>query len=239
MSTYLRWPRTRTSRRPRSTSALPTSSRRAWGWRGTQPATARPRSTVRGGCSTTSRSCRSLRDSARPGRICSGSPSTAPTSGPSWTTRRVRPSVRARSSLETSRRSSRPTIRTFTRSTRRWRRRGCRNSSRALERELAPALSASARYIHKQIDRALEDVGTQSPGETEVAYLRIANPGFGVASEFYPGGGSSPLALPKAVRDYDAFEVALNRRLSGRWAARAAVHVEPAVGQLLRSRPVR
>ena len=90
------------------------------------------------------------------------------------------------------------------------------------ERELAPALSASARYIHKQIDRALEDVGTQSPGETEVAYLRIANPGFGVASEFYPGGGSTPLALPKAVRDYDAFEVALDRRLSGRWAARAA-----------------
>jgi hypothetical protein len=90
------------------------------------------------------------------------------------------------------------------------------------ERELAPALSASARYIHKQIDRALEDVGTQSPGETEVAYLRIANPGFGVASEFYPGGGSTSLALPKAVRDYDAFEVALDRRLSGRWAARAA-----------------
>jgi Carboxypeptidase regulatory-like domain/TonB dependent receptor/TonB-dependent Receptor Plug Domain len=90
-----------------------------------------------------------------------------------------------------------------------------------VERELAPALSASARYIHKQIDRALEDVGTQSPGETE-ATLRIANPGFGVASEFYPGGGVTPLALPKAVRDYDAFEAALERRLSGRWAARAA-----------------
>jgi hypothetical protein len=90
-----------------------------------------------------------------------------------------------------------------------------------VERELAPALAASARYIHKQIDRALEDVGTQSPGETE-AFLRIANPGFGVASEFYPGGGATPLALPKAVRDYDAFEVALDRRLSGRWAARAA-----------------
>jgi hypothetical protein len=90
-----------------------------------------------------------------------------------------------------------------------------------VERELVPALSASARYIHKQIDRALEDVGTQSPGET-LATLRIANPGFGVASEFYPGGGSHPLALPQAVRDYDAFEVSLDRRLSGRWAARAA-----------------
>ena len=51
---------------------------------------------------------------------------------PSWTTPRVRPSVRARSSLATARRTSRPTIRTFTRSTRRWARRGCRNSSWAL-----------------------------------------------------------------------------------------------------------
>jgi hypothetical protein len=91
-----------------------------------------------------------------------------------------------------------------------------------VERELTPALAASVRYIHKQIDRALEDVGTQSPGETEVAYLRIANPGFGVASEFYPGGGATSMALPKAVRDYDALEVALDRRLSGRWAARAS-----------------
>jgi hypothetical protein len=91
-----------------------------------------------------------------------------------------------------------------------------------VERELAPALPASARYIHKQIDRALEDVGTQSPGETEVRFPLIANRGFGVASQFYPGGGSTPLALPKAVRDYDAFEITLDRRLSGRWAARAA-----------------
>ena len=90
-----------------------------------------------------------------------------------------------------------------------------------VERELAPALSASARYIHKQIDRALEDLTTQLPGETEPLFL-IGNPGFGAASEFYPGGGSTPLALPKAVRDYDALEVTLDRRLSGRWAARAA-----------------
>lgn len=90
-----------------------------------------------------------------------------------------------------------------------------------VERELAPALSASARYIHKQIDRALEDLTTQLPGETEPSFL-IGNPGFGAASEFYPGGGSTPLALPKAVRDYDAFEIALDRRLSGHWAARTS-----------------
>jgi len=90
-----------------------------------------------------------------------------------------------------------------------------------VERELAPALSTSARYIHKQVDRALEDLTTQLQGETEPVIL-IGNPGFGAASEFYPGAGSTPLALPRAVRDYDAFEVALERHLSGRWAARAA-----------------
>ena len=72
-----------------------------------------------------------------------------------------------------------------------------------------------------------------------MAFLRIANPGFGVASEFYPGGGSTPLALPKAVRDYDAFEVALDRRLVRPLGRTRRVHVEPAVGQLLGSRPVR
>jgi hypothetical protein len=89
------------------------------------------------------------------------------------------------------------------------------------EREIAPAVALSARFVHKQLDRALEDVATQDAGESE-AFIRIANPGFGAASEFHPGGGATALALPRAVRDYDALEVALDRRLSGRWAARAA-----------------
>ena len=89
------------------------------------------------------------------------------------------------------------------------------------EREIAPAVALSARYVHKQLDRALEDVATQDAGESE-PFIRIANPGFGAASEFYPGGGLTPLALPGAVRDYDALEIALERRLAGRWAARVA-----------------
>ena len=88
------------------------------------------------------------------------------------------------------------------------------------EREIAPAVALSARYVHKQLDRALEDVATQD-AESE-PFIRIANPGFGAASEFYPGGGLTPLALPGAVRDYDALEIALERRLAGRWAARVA-----------------
>ena len=89
-----------------------------------------------------------------------------------------------------------------------------------LEREIAPNLSVEARYVHKQIDRAVEDTGTldaQSNGR-----FTIGNPGFGRVASFYPFGGTSPLPLPKAKRDYDALEVGLDRRLSGGWAARAS-----------------
>ena len=89
-----------------------------------------------------------------------------------------------------------------------------------VERELARALGE--REVHPQADRS----GARRPHDAVAgrngAVVPIGNPGFGAASEFYPGGGSTPLALPKAVRDYDAFEVTLDRRLSGRWAARAA-----------------
>ena len=86
-----------------------------------------------------------------------------------------------------------------------------------LEREIARALTLTARYAHKRIDRAMEDVGTQRPQEA-VTSVMIANPGFGKASLFYPGGAASALPLPAARRDYDAVEIGLDRRLSGRWS---------------------
>ena len=86
-----------------------------------------------------------------------------------------------------------------------------------VEREIAAKLAVSARYVHKQVDRALEDIGT-SDGQGEVT-IHIGNPGFGRAATFVPTGGTIPIALPKAKRDYDAVEVALDKRLSGRWSA--------------------
>ena len=52
-----------------------------------------------------------------------------------------------------------------------------------IERELTPSLSASVRYVHKQIDRAVEDLGTRGPLQSGTA-IWIANPGFGVAQQF-------------------------------------------------------
>jgi len=90
-----------------------------------------------------------------------------------------------------------------------------------VEREIAANLSLGLRYIHKQIDRAVEDVGTQEAGHTGTTRL-IANPGFDEARSFVPEGSTTPLAFPKAQRDYDAVEAALDRRHSRGWSARVS-----------------
>jgi hypothetical protein len=89
-----------------------------------------------------------------------------------------------------------------------------------VERELAPNLSVTARYVHKQVDRAVEDVGTLDAQQDPVYW--IGNPGFGTAASFYPEGGTTPLPSPRAVRDYDAFEVGLDKRHSSGWSARVS-----------------
>ncbi len=90
-----------------------------------------------------------------------------------------------------------------------------------VEREIAPKLAVSVRYVHKQLDRAVEDVGTRE-GETEEVTIRIGNPGFGRATTFIPSGGTTPIPIPKARRNYDAVEVLLDRRLSDWWSARVS-----------------
>jgi hypothetical protein len=80
-----------------------------------------------------------------------------------------------------------------------------------VEHQLRPLLLVTARYVHKQLDRAVEDIGAMDVNYNEV--YSIGNPGFGRASVAYPG-----VALPKAVRDYDAVEVAVRRPLANRWA---------------------
>ncbi len=86
-----------------------------------------------------------------------------------------------------------------------------REAVAGVERQLRPNLSVAARYVHKQLDYAVEDIGSLDASYNEL--YTIGNPGFGRATVAFPG-----VALPKAVRDYDAVEVAVRRPLSGRWA---------------------
>jgi hypothetical protein len=73
----------------------------------------------------------------------------------------------------------------------------------------------SVRYVHKQLDRAVEDAGALDSQGNEI--YTISNPGFGAVSIAHPG-----VAYPKAVRDYDSVEFAFEKRLADNWFLRSS-----------------
>jgi hypothetical protein len=87
-----------------------------------------------------------------------------------------------------------------------------------LEREIAPDVTVGVRYVHKQLDRVVDDTGLKDADGQDV--FRIANPGFGIASSFVPSGGTDTITYPKARRDYDAVELTVDKRMSSRWGGR-------------------
>jgi hypothetical protein len=83
-----------------------------------------------------------------------------------------------------------------------------------LDHELNPTMSLGVRYIHKWLDRTIEDIGINFPGVGEV-YVH-GNPGFGITKIMVP---SYPqYKTPKATRQYNAVEFRLRKRLSNRWS---------------------
>jgi hypothetical protein len=68
-----------------------------------------------------------------------------------------------------------------------------------IERELGHGLLFRGRYTHKNVDRAIEDIGIPTASGSE-AYI-IGNPGFGLADQFATDNGFPSV---KAVRKYDA-----------------------------------
>ena len=78
-----------------------------------------------------------------------------------------------------------------------------------LERELGHGLLFRGRYTHKNVDRAIEDIGIPTASGSE-AYI-IGNPGFGLADQFAKDNGFPSV---KAVRKYDAMEVQVDKRFA-------------------------
>jgi hypothetical protein len=76
-----------------------------------------------------------------------------------------------------------------------------------VEHQLMTNLLLSGRYTHKQVDRAIEDVGVFNSQGSE-AYI-IGNPGFGLVCEV---AQTANLPCPKAERRYDAVEVRVDKR---------------------------
>ncbi len=75
------------------------------------------------------------------------------------------------------------------------------------EQQLGANFLFSGRYTHKQIDRAVEDIGVFNAQGSE-AYI-IGNPGFGLSCEI---STDANLPCAKAERKYDAVEVRLDKR---------------------------
>jgi hypothetical protein len=90
-----------------------------------------------------------------------------------------------------------------------------------VEHQLSGSTAVSARYVRKWLDRVVEDTGAfNESGEI----YNIANPGFGLTQyACVPEQGcSTPVALPKAQRVYDAVEFAFTKNLSNRYYARVS-----------------
>ncbi len=85
-----------------------------------------------------------------------------------------------------------------------------------VQHELSNTMSVGFRYVHKELERTIEDVGVLVPGLGEVFY--IANPGEGVAENIL--GPEFP-AQPKAVREYDGFELEFTKRFANKWSLHA------------------
>jgi hypothetical protein len=81
-----------------------------------------------------------------------------------------------------------------------------------MERDMGSGFLMSGRYSHKQVDRAVEDIGFHNESGSEI-YI-IGNPGEGLAKEIYEGFG---FESPKAQRDYDAVEIRLDKHSAKRY----------------------
>ena len=81
-----------------------------------------------------------------------------------------------------------------------------------VEHQLFRNWIVSGRYTHKQVDRAVEDVGQINATGSE-AYV-IGNPGFGLACEVAKEFGAP---CTKAQRNYDAVEIRADKRLDNHW----------------------
>ncbi|HEX8633502.1 MAG TPA: carboxypeptidase regulatory-like domain-containing protein [Pyrinomonadaceae bacterium] len=80
------------------------------------------------------------------------------------------------------------------------------------ERDLGGGYLFSGRYTHKQVDRAVEDIGFLNNQGSE-AYV-IGNPGEGLSAQISQDFGFLPL---KAVREYDAMELRIDKRFTRRY----------------------
>lgn len=86
-----------------------------------------------------------------------------------------------------------------------------------LDHQINDAMAVTVHYVHKQINRAIEDTGSLDASGNEI-YI-IANPGEGLTALAFTNPN---VALPKAKRDYDGVEFAFDKRMRDNWYLRTS-----------------
>jgi hypothetical protein len=86
-----------------------------------------------------------------------------------------------------------------------------------IDHELNSQLAVGVHYVHKQIDKAIEDTGSLDAAGNEI-YV-IANPGEGLTALAFT---DPAVNLPKPKRDYDSVEFFLDKRFAANWSFRTS-----------------
>jgi hypothetical protein len=86
-----------------------------------------------------------------------------------------------------------------------------------IDHELNATMAVSVHYVHKQLDRAVEDTGFLTPAGDE-GYV-IANPSEGLTALAFTNPN---VPMPKPKRQYDSVEFALDKRFANNWSLRAS-----------------
>jgi Carboxypeptidase regulatory-like domain/TonB dependent receptor-like, beta-barrel len=86
-----------------------------------------------------------------------------------------------------------------------------------LDHQLNDLMAVSVHYVHKQVDRAIEDTGSLDAQGNEI-YV-IANPGEGLTALAHTNPNVN---LPTAQRDYDSVEFAFDKRFRNNWYLRTS-----------------
>src|SRR4029079_8425634 len=84
-----------------------------------------------------------------------------------------------------------------------------------IDHELNNVMAVSAHYVHKQLDRAVEETGSLDDQGNEI-YI-IANPSEGLTASAFEG-----VSMPKPKRQYDGVEFAFEKRLAHRSLLRSS-----------------
>jgi hypothetical protein len=86
----------------------------------------------------------------------------------------------------------------------------------------------NATYVHNNLRRTIEDIGSLDANGNEVYFE--ANPGEGIATTMFSTGLQPKIQTPKPIRKYDALELTLSRRFSKNWFGNVNVTISRLYG---------